>query len=554
MSSIDQKETGYSLESQEKLLSEHAEKRGYKISKIYKIAETASKDFARKSFYEMFEFATKNNVDIILCEKIDRLTRSLKSAGIADDWVKAEPNREIHFVKENFILNSNTRAHENLVWDMKVAIARFYSNNLSEEVKKGHKEKVAQGWYPSKAPLGYVSVGKKGHKTHELNLVKAPLVRKMFEFYSTGGYSLLSLVEKMFAEGLRTHGGNRLVKSRMASLLSDPYYYGKILWNGQIYEGKHEPLITKELYDRVRDVLHGRTTPRRTKHLFVFKGHIHCTACSKLITWESSKGHTYGHCNKYNNCPVKAWYKESDLLDQLLPAFRQLKITNPRLLEWVRKALKESHADIAQFSESAIGELNKQLALIQNRLDRLYDDKLDQKISQEMYDRKFEQYSKEKETILKSLGKHSKTNDKYQELGALLFDVSQNAGELFVKAGVVQKRKMIGYALTNVKIENGLLNYEYTKPFKLLFEAVKQTNLPKPPNKIIEPLFSPITQRTDRRFSVNPSYMARELGFEPRTHRLHRPLNFFKEWTISSSARGGCEALRPVYPAYSLAR
>ena len=70
-----------------------------------------------------------------------------------------------------------------------------------------------------------------------------------------------------------------------------------------------------------------------------------------------------------------------------------------------------------------------------------------------MYDRKFEQYSKEKETILKSLGKHSKTNDKYQELGALLFDVSQNAGELFVKAGVVQKRKMIGYALTNVKIE-----------------------------------------------------------------------------------------------------
>ncbi len=520
VSTKEQADEGYSLESQEKLLKAYSDKQKFKVVKVYKIAETASKEMVRKSFKEVFEYANKNDVKAILCEKIDRLTRNLKDAGVADDWVRADSAREIHFVKENFILNGNTRAHDNLVWDMKVAIARFYSNNLSEEVKKGHKEKVEQGWYPSKAPLGYQSVGEKGHKTHELNISKSPLVRKMFEFYSTGGYSLLALVDKMFEQGLRTHGGNRLGKSRMATLLSDPYYYGKILWNGQISQGKHEPLITKELYDKVQDVLHGRTTPRRTKHLFTFKGHVHCEACGKLITWESQKGHAYGHCNKYNNCPVRAWYKEADLLDQLLPAFSQLKITNPRLLEWVKKALKESHADIAQFSESAVSELNKQLAIIQNRLDRLYDDKLDQKIIQEMYDRKFEQYSQEKQTVLKSLGKHSKTNDKYQELGSLLFDVSQKAGELFVKAGVVQKRKMIAFALTDVKIKNGFLTYEYTKPFKLLFEAVKQTNLPQPPNNIIEPITSSHKQRTNPVFRPSSSHVARELGFEPRTHRL----------------------------------
>ena len=511
VSTKEQADEGYSLEAQEKLLKGYSERLSHKVVKTYKIAKTASKELVRKSFKEVFEFANKNKVNAILCEKIDRLTRNLKDAGVADDWVKAEPNREIHFVKENFILNGTTRAHDNLVWDMKVAIARFYSNNLSEEVKKGHKEKVEQGWYPSKAPLGYRSIGEKGHKTHVLDYVKSPLVRKMFEFYSTGGYSLLSLVEKMFEEGLRTHGNNRLIKSRMASLLSDPYYYGKILWNGQIYEGKHEPLISKELYDKVQDIKHGRTTPRRTKHLYTFKGHVRCVACGKLITWETQKGHTYGHCNKYNNCPAKFWYKESELLGQVLPAFSNLKINNPRLLEWVRKALKESHADIAQFSESAVGELNKQLALIQNRLDRLYDDKLDQKINQEMYDRKFEQYSQEKQAILKSLGKHSKTNDKYQELGSLLFDVSQKAGDIFEKASVVQKRKMIGYALTDMKIKNGLLTYEYTKPFKLLFEAVKVSNDDDFGNKIIEPIVSFHKQRTNPVFRPSSSHVAREL-------------------------------------------
>lgn len=500
VSTKEQADEGYSLEAQEKLLKEYAEKRQLKITKTYKIAETASKEMVRKSFKEVFEFANKNKVNVILCEKIDRLTRNLKDAGVADDWVKTDSIREIHFVKENFILNNNTRAHENFVWDMKVAVARFYSNNLSEEVKKGHKEKVAQGWYPSKAPLGYNSIGEKGHKTHVPDPVKAPLVRKMFELYSTGRYSLLALVETMFAEGLRTHGGNRLVKSRMGSLLSDPYYYGTIIWNGQSYPGKHEPLITKELFDKVQDVLHGRTTPRHNKHVFLFKGHIHCTACGKLVTWETKKGHVYGHCNKYNNCPVKSWYKEPELTEQLLPAFSKLKINNPRLLEWVRKALKENHEQITECSISTVSELNKQLALTQNRLDRLYDDKLDQKITEEMYNRKFEQYSQEKEIILKGLGKQSKANDKYQELGSLLFDISQKADELFIKANTIQKRKIINYALTGMKIQNSVLSYEYTKPFQILFNAIKETNNLKSEdsietsNQIIEPNNLPINK------------------------------------------------------------
>jgi DNA invertase Pin-like site-specific DNA recombinase len=478
VSTKEQADEGYSLEAQEKLLKEYAETHNLVVDKkIFKISESASGKHLRKLFNEVFDYAEQAKVSIILCEKIDRLTRNSKDAVVADDWVKAVEGREIHFVKESFILNSTTRAHENLVWDMKVSIARFYSNNLSEEVKKGHKEKVSQGWYPSKAPLGYKSTGEKGHKTHILDPVKAPLVRKMFEYYSTRQYSLSALVEKMHDEGLRTYAGNKLVKSRMASLLSDPFYFGDILWNGKIYPGKQEPLITRELYNRVQDVLHGRTVPRHNKHLFTFKGFIRCDNCGGLVTWETKKGHIYGHCNKYNNCPVSARYTESVLQLQFLPAFARFKISNPRLLDWVKKALLESHKGDIEYSASALTELQKQIAVVQNRLDRLYDDKLDQKITEDMYQRKFEQYTNEKNIALQGIAKYSGVKDEYQELGSLLQDLSQRGEELFQKASVVQKRKIINFMLTNISIQNRLISYEYTKPFQVFLGITKFTQI-----------------------------------------------------------------------------
>ncbi|MEA3450109.1 MAG: hypothetical protein U9Q85_04025 [Patescibacteria group bacterium] len=88
----------------------------------------------------------------------------MKDGAVISDWVIADEKRQVHFVKENFVVSRNTRAHENLVWDMKVAIARFYTNNLSEEVKKGQKAKVEAGWLPSGYKFGYKTVGEKAIK------------------------------------------------------------------------------------------------------------------------------------------------------------------------------------------------------------------------------------------------------------------------------------------------------------------------------------------------------------------------------------------------------
>src|SRR3989304_2485163 len=193
VSSKDQEETGYSLDAQEKMLKKYADDNHFSIVKTYRISESASGKQVRKLFNEMLAYAIKNKIPVILCEKIARLTRNPKDAATISDWLQADETRYIHFVKENFIVNRNTRAHDNLVWDMKVAIARFYTNNLSEEVKKGQAEKLRQGGYPSRAQLGYKTVGEKGHKVHVLDETTAPTLKKMLEMYATGNYSMAAV-------------------------------------------------------------------------------------------------------------------------------------------------------------------------------------------------------------------------------------------------------------------------------------------------------------------------------------------------------------------------
>jgi len=130
----------------------------------------------------MITYLNKNKIPNLLCEKVDRLSRNLKEAVIANDWVEEDLERQIHFVKQNLVVHKNAKSDEKFRWDIEIILAKKYISNLSEEVKKGQKEKLAQGWLPTKPPLGYNTTGDKGHKIHILDQEKAPFIRKMLNY------------------------------------------------------------------------------------------------------------------------------------------------------------------------------------------------------------------------------------------------------------------------------------------------------------------------------------------------------------------------------------
>ncbi|MBN2854433.1 recombinase family protein [Patescibacteria group bacterium] len=411
VSSKEQEEKGYSLEAQEKLLKDYASRNDFSIVKTYKISESASGKLIRKTFSEMLVYTKKNKLNLILVEKIDRLTRNLRDAAIISDWINEDEKHEIHFVKENFIVNRNTRAHENLVWDMKVAIARFYTNNLSEEVKKGQKAKLESGWMPQRPCLGYKTIGDKGHKTQIIDEKIAPLIKDAFELYASGNYSLKFLAEVMYDEGLKTPSGKMIPKNTLHSMLTNPFYTGQIIWNKKVYPGNHEPVVSQELFDQVQLRIRRKLSASQfKKHLFIFKGNMRCAECGGIISWSQRKGHIYGTCNHYRSCSQNSRVREQDLIEQLMPYLKEMQPKTPKLIDWLEQAVKDEGPSNKGLIEAKKQALEESLKRIENRLDNLYNDKLDGKIAEDFYLKKYNEFNIEKIDFEQKLQKINSNN------------------------------------------------------------------------------------------------------------------------------------------------
>lgn len=476
VSSKEQEEVGYSLPSQQKLLSEYSEKKGYSVVRSFAISESASGKHQRKAFIEMMKYVDKQKIKIIICEKTDRLTRNLKDAVSLYAWLDEDPERQLHLVKDSLILHKNSRSQEKLNLDFRIVFAKNYIDNLSEEVKKGQKEKIEQGWYPSKPKIGYKTQEEHGRITHVIDNTYAPFMKRMFELYNQGNYSVERLANLLFDEGLRSRDGNKIVTSRLHCLLTEPYYYGYFSWNGQLYKGNHPPLISKELFDTVQLRLHAKNTPKVQKHLFLFKNLLKCKTCGSTISFETHKDIVYGHCHHYKPCNDDIWVREDKLEGQIKKALCKLQINNKRVMEWLRKALKESNSDVSVFHTTALEELNKQLIAIDKRMSGLYDDKVDEVITKEFYDHKSKEYKAQKMGIEEAIAKHNNAHNRFQDLGVKFYEISQRAESIYDIKKTDKKRILLQLIYSKLFLKEGKLSFQYSIGFSILAKLVALTN------------------------------------------------------------------------------
>ena len=524
VSSKEQEETGYSLPAQEKLLTSYGDSKEFKIAKIFSITESASGSKQREVFDSMIAFIKKEGIKIIICEKVDRLTRNFKDAVDIDEWLEKDEERQVHLVKDSLILHKNSRSQEKLNWGIRILFAKNYIDNLSEEVKKGQKEKISQGWLPTKPPLGYKTIGEKGHKIHIVDEAVAPLIKKMFSLYATGNYSLKRLTTEMYEAGLRHDTGNGVVKSRIHQLITDPFYIGKNRWNDELTEGKQDTFIDNETFGKVQTLLRSKTTPKYNKHSFRFKGLLRCDECTGIITWEIHKGIIYGHCNHYRDCKQTTWVTQKEVEDQLIDEFDKLEIKNTRIVEWIRKAIKDSHKDEIAFYSSSVNELNHKSEQIQKRIENLYDDKVDGLITQEDYNNRLKRYTTEKDEVLKMIQKHSKASTKYYQLGINIYELSQRSKQIYLKTKKEDDRRaLINMVFAKLTLNEGRVNIEYSKTFKLLAEAISFTNRSKIENttKLDGDIFEP-TEKLDISTQMGVLQASRP-SWLPRVDSNHEP-------------------------------
>jgi site-specific DNA recombinase len=195
--------------------------------------------------------------------------------------------------------------------------SKYYIDNLSENIKRGKRNKVKEGIWPQMAPLGYLNQD----NAIVPDILNAPLIKAMFEAYSTGNFTLRELRDKFNALGLKRKSGRELAVSNYQKLLQNPIYTGLMRYNGEILEGKHTPIITKKLFDSVQKVMLRKSKPKgRGLKTYLYRGFFHCGECDCFITTETQKGHNYLRCTKRKN-PCEQKYVREEIIRRKFKKF-----------------------------------------------------------------------------------------------------------------------------------------------------------------------------------------------------------------------------------------
>jgi len=289
---------GYSLSAQERFCREFAEKRHWDVVKVYSDPGHSGKNDRRPGFQNMIADAEQHKFKAILIHKLDRFSRNIENSLKYFKELSAN-DVTIASVTEDFDF---TTAQGRLFFRMMALFAQWYLENLSAEVVKGKMEMARRGVHNGRLPFGYV-------KNAEGKVVvvsfEADIIRKAFELYCTGEYTDQTIADFLNKNDYKTRRGRNWSKDTITDFLKNEFYYGKVAYRDQLWPGRQEPIITKELFDkcmeaRSRHATHPRThvSKAKIKHPNLLQRIICCNHCGRLLRIQSVhnyKGTQYGY-------------------------------------------------------------------------------------------------------------------------------------------------------------------------------------------------------------------------------------------------------------------
>lgn len=198
-------------------------------------------------------------------------------------------------------------------------------------------------------------------------------------------------------------------------------------YKGATYTGTHQPVVSPELWERVQAILDGRRAkrPKKRVHEFAFSGLITCGHCGCALVGELKKGrYTYYHCTAYRGRCAEPYTREEVLADKFTALLQKISF-GPEILEWVSRALRDSHHDEKQFHDDAIAKLQREYRRVQDRVDAMYMDKLDGRIDADFFDRKSAEFRAEQCRIQRDIDTPQAANQNYIEDGIKLLELAQ---------------------------------------------------------------------------------------------------------------------------------
>ena len=316
-------QTEYSPSSQLEKIREYAKRNDYILPDEYIFIDEgiSGRTTKRPAFNQMIGIAkTKPKpFDAILLWKFSRFARNREDSIVYKSMLRKQCGIDVISISENIGDDKMSVIMEAMI----EAMDEYYSINLGEEVRRGMNEKVQRGEAVTIPSFGYdIENGQ-----YIPNPETAPVVKEIFADF-LDGKGLVTIARELNENGYRTRRGNKFENRTVRYMLKNPVYIGKIRWTPTgkanhrkdckdtlIIDGTHEPIISREIFDKVQtklskgSVKYMRENP--AKEPFMLQGLVRCSDCGATLcmsaNYTSLQCYAYAHgkCNVSHSISLK---------------------------------------------------------------------------------------------------------------------------------------------------------------------------------------------------------------------------------------------------------
>lgn len=426
--------------------------------------EKSAKAPGRVVFNKMLEDIHKGKAQGIICWKLDRLARNPIDGGNITWMLQQGHIKHIQTFQRSYYPTDNV-----IMMNVEFGMANQFVLDLSVNTKRGQRQKIQDGWLPHKPPIGYLN--------NKYNLPdKQPifrdeerfdLIKKLWDLLIEKGYSVEKISKIANDMGLRTEKGKPFSRSKFYTLFKNPFYYGCFTWNDEIYQGRHELMITKEQFDLAQAIIAGKNKPKGQERDFAYRGVMRCGECGAMITAEykikkqkngNEHKYIYYRCTKRVNpdCTQKT-LREDNLEEQIVNVLDKINIPK-EFHEWAMKYLKEEHEKEQEDRGSILKSQQKALDDCVKKLDVIFDMRLNGEISPQEYSKKKENLVNEQLRLEELLADTNNRVRSWLTTADKLFSFAETAKQRFENGDMQTKKDILSCLGSNLTLKDRILS------------------------------------------------------------------------------------------------
>ncbi len=424
----------------------------------------------RPVFDLMLKRLSAGEAEGIIAWHPDRLARNSIDGGEIIYLLDTQVLKDLRFATFSFENNSQGKFMLSIIF----GYSKYYVDSLSENVRRGYRAKVRQGWLSGRAPLGYLN--EKESKTIIVDAERFPLVKQAWGLMLTGAYSPRRIWEIATQEwGLQTPrlkrlGGKPISLSAMYRILTNPFYAGVLECEGKTFPGKHTPLITLDQFQHVQELLGRPGRPHQTRS-FAYTGMIRCGECGFAVTAEEKVNrfgnhYTYYHCSKRRlSAPCRQAYVRLEHLEEQITHFLAEVALPEALHEWAVAKLGRKGSEEARDRDAQKKSLERAQTAAAKELDNLTKLRIRDLLTDEEYVQQRKEVERNQIGIGQRLKNIGNVEPWFEPVKAVV-SFSNNAASAFPRADIQTKRLILTTVGSNLVLMDKKLNIDARKPFR----------------------------------------------------------------------------------------